>query len=1482
MGNLKKHCSLSGNVGLGRGGIGLSWLFVLLLAAWTPVTAQMSYFQPQVNAVTPRSVSHGPGSYSHDYDVTNTGNAAGTATITVRCKSAVTSCSSLWTSVSLNPFQSTRVTVNYTAPYGGTGAVWLKAVSQSDPSRWSEGKLDVQVNLSYLVADGSPINTTNQDAGLCEASCFTPIYSQGTVPYYTLNAARNITLVYHGDQAAPSSMAYANVSINTGRAVAYYWLEAKRTNGASVTFANGETRLKFVGITSGQIRLGGKIIADANSMVKNGMNPISMLVTSKFTDSTSEIQLIEPQLIAIDARASSVARGWTIAGLQRLYPQTDGNVLITEGDGSGTFFAVDPYCSTCYTNTGGDPSTLSRDGSNNYSRSYPDSTKAQFNSTGQLTALVDRFGNRTGFAYDGSGRLTEVQDPILTYGGSTPKAIVLTYGTYGLASVQNPSTAVAAKSGGRITYFTVASDSTLRVIKDPDGDSTRFGYANRLLQTVTDRRGGVSTYTLDANGRLQFIDSPQVQLWNGLVRPRIGYAGTQMAGVPTSATATTPWTPALTANLVDSVTDALGNKTAFTANRWGQPLQITEPLGRITTINRTGIYPTSVQSPEGAIDYSTFTNGILTSQQLEGEQQVNIRYGGWAQADSIGGTGWPSTRNSLGPGGRVDWSRLGPSDTLRITYTYNSRGQVATEMDSLGHTTIFHYDPVTGNLDSTLSPGSRFTKIAFDAYGRMTTQQSNNEPLRRVVYDSVDRVREVYDSVNATPTRYTYDQLYLTRVQDIKGQVFKFERNALGWITRKYDPADTLNRYDSYTYDSSGNVHSYTNRRGQQLSYTYDVLNRVTSKTGTNTTSDYYEYSSDGLKMVARNAISTDSIFFRKSGWVDSVVTRIGGRRFNRIYRPNNIQQLDSIRIATDAGVTFADRHYGWNRETGELDTVTVNNQTTRFVRNKDLLPRQTVWPAVTRTEQWTAIHRPGEQAFSVPAIDSAFYRAYSFDSRFLLRDNIQKEAGNFRTQQRGYDFLRRVHDQGNNLYAPSNCPWDANSGFVCSSLTFQSSYTFDAVGNRTDFGGSYATGNRIQSFKGYTFQHDLDGNVTQKYNTSTGETKTFEWSAEGLLTRVLINGVERVKYDYDAEGQLVRRWTDGVLDRHFLWDQNHLLAELDGSASQRVAEYAYLPGEDQPFAIMTGASTITLQRYQVLDEVGNVIGVTNGTGTGVDQRTSYDDWGVPSTTGSADNRLLFKGLLWEGTSAGLYYMRARWYDPELGRFLSEDPIGIAGGINQYAFAAGDPVNGSDPSGEKFKWKSLLGPVVALAAITIGGATGPIGAAAAFSGGFHALAAAAFGSAAAAGVESVFSREPFGRIFLRNFSAAGWILAAEATGAAIPGIGGHLVAVGQHARLQGFVESSKVMLWDRLAGALTLGPVTVFNGIGQVFPVRTYPAAIARVHEFGHTFQFIFGSAWAPKVPAWASNIGLGILGMTSAGHWWENMASSFGRPFVH
>jgi RHS repeat-associated protein len=112
---------------------------------------------------------------------------------------------------------------------------------------------------------------------------------------------------------------------------------------------------------------------------------------------------------------------------------------------------------------------------------------------------------------------------------------------------------------------------------------------------------------------------------------------------------------------------------------------------------------------------------------------------------------------------------------------------------------------------------------------------------------------------------------------------------------------------------------------------------------------------------------------------------------------------------------------------------------------------------------------------------------------------------------------------------------------------------------------------------------------------------------------------------------------------------------------------------------MITGSTTPTTIGYHQQDGLGNVIGVHNG--SSASQHILYTTWGTPTFQSSTTNRLAWKGLLYEGDGVNLYYMRARWYDPETGRFISEDPIGLAGGINQYAFAGNDPVNGWDPSG---------------------------------------------------------------------------------------------------------------------------------------------------------------------------------------------------------
>jgi RHS repeat-associated protein len=1363
----------------------------------------------------------------------------------------------------------------FTTNTGGPGRIQLK-VYKAGMTPMDTGWYNVTVTPTDLVTDLTANNNANQDAGLCAASCFTPIYSQGTVPYYSLGAPRNVTLVYHGDRAVPVGLLYTNASISTSRTVSEYWLEATRSNGTHIKFANGDTVIRFAGTNAGQVRLGGRFNPDSNGMAGTATSALGILVTAKFTDGTTQRQRFSPQVMVVDERKSPIARGWMIAGLQRLYAQSGGDVVITDGTGSAAYFAS---CGTgCYTSPTGDFSKLTPSGSG-YVRAYPDSTKANFNASGQLTDLIDSFGNTTSFEYV-SGRLTKIYDPFRTYNaGANRSYIALSYGTYGLSQIQEPG-ADGSPTGGRITAITVASDSTLRVFKDPDGDSTRFAYDGAYrLSTSINRNGDSTSYAYDStSGKLAWVDLPRVTLYNGTLRPRVQYSAWQPLGIPIGSTGTTAATPVLTSNVQGSSTDPLGNVTSFRPNQWGQPLSTTDPMNRVTTITRNGgILPSSILYPEGGTDNFTFAGALLTSQTLAGQTTTNFHYGAYAAVDSASGTGWASTRMSIGPGGRVDWMRIGPDDSLKTYRFYDTRGRVVRDSDQVGHVTSYHYDAKFGNLDSVTALGSRYAKVLFDGYGRDSAQQSNDEPQRRMVYDAMNRVVQAYDGVNASPTTFTYDKLFLTRVQDAKGQVYRFKKNALGWTERRYDPADTLARYDSATYDAGGQLHSWTNRRGQQINYTYDALGRLTSKSGTNTSTDSLSYSTDGKITVMWNSVERDSVLRDSTGWVKSVITHVSGQRFQIDYKPNSIQQIDSV-LVSGGGITFAARHYGWNRGLGTLDTISVNGAVTTVVRQKDLmLPKQTIWPSLTRTEDWTAIHRPSQSTFNVASVDSVLSRRYSYNSRFGMEDYITQQGSNWHTRQRTYDGLRRLGDFGDDIYTPSSCALDAASGYVCP-ISTQTTLSFDAVGNRTDAtDAAYTTGNRMTAFNGYTYAYDLDGNDTNKVNVATSDRKSYEWSADGLLNRVLVNGVEKVRFEYNVGGQLVRRYTNGTLDRTYLWDGGQLLAELNASANQRISEYAYSPGADLPFALVTGATSISAVRYHLIDEVGNVIGVMNG--STVDEEISYDEWGNASSTGNTDNRLLFKGLLWE-PDAGLYYMRARWYDPQVGRFISEDPIGLEGGINPYVFAGDEPVDLSDPSGQCLCWKSFgrslkrfLAPTIALASLTVLGAAGaPLTLGPAWGGAIEALGGAAIGSAAAAEVEHIATGVPFGKAFQRNFNTASWLLTAEAGAAVVAG--GGIASIGSYTGMSGYVRSVRPFSSSYDWMAITLGPTTLFGGGTENDVVRH---TLAFMHEFGHTVQFIGLSALGHGARRWDPYLALGFLGILTPVPW-EYLADWLGK----
>jgi RHS repeat-associated protein len=249
----------------------------------------------------------------------------------------------------------------------------------------------------------------------------------------------------------------------------------------------------------------------------------------------------------------------------------------------------------------------------------------------------------------------------------------------------------------------------------------------------------------------------------------------------------------------------------------------------------------------------------------------------------------------------------------------------------------------------------------------------------------------------------------------------------------------------------------------------------------------------------------------------------------------------------------------------------------------------------------------------------------------------------------------------------------------------------YDLNGNRNMTGWSTGGNNRLTGDGTFTYVYDNEGNLLSKTRLSDSQLWTFTWDYRNRLTQAVVKTsggvtVANDLFTYDIEDRRIGKSTNGTQTWTFYNGQNPY-ADFNGAGSLTY-RYLYGKGLDQLFARYDG----TASKWYLTDNIGSIRLFVTTAGTILDQ-LSYDGYGnILTETNSANgDRFKYTARDWD-SEIGLQYNRARYYNPQAGRWISMDPVGFAAGDSDlYRYAGNNPIRNADPSGLTVKCKSFSG-----------------------------------------------------------------------------------------------------------------------------------------------------------------------------------------------
>jgi RHS repeat-associated protein/uncharacterized repeat protein (TIGR01451 family) len=884
-----------------------------------------------------------------------------------------------------------------------------------------------------------------------------------------------------------------------------------------------------------------------------------------------------------------------------------------------------------------------------------------------LLTQTDPLGRITTYTYDANGYRTSVKNPLgntytktyAGFGGVLSAADPLG-NTIAIAYDDNGNPTQVSDSLGQVNASTFDAEGKLLSLTDANGNTTQFDYDTLgNLVTRTYPFGGATRFTYDALNRVTSEIGPRGET-TSYTYDALGHVLTRK--------------------------DANGNTTRFTYDASGNKSSATDPLGRTTSYAYDPLDRVSkITYPDGTTRQYTydFRGNKLTDTDQSGRltQYVYDKAGQLTSVTSAAGTLDAGTvKYTYDAAGR----RTSVTDELNnaTTYGYDNAGRLTSVKDALNHVTSYAYD-ADGRKTSMTDANNRVTTYAYDARSRLikitypdlTTTRYTVDGAGNILTttDQAGRVTtETYDNFNRPVSiadaagnvmQFGYDaDSNVTRLTDAAGRVTSFQYDNLGHRTGRVLP---LGMAETSAYDAAGNLAARTDFNGKTASYQYDPLNRLLSRIpdaslGQPTVS--FTYTPTGKRASMSDASGTTFYTYDNRDRLLTKATPEG----TLTYRYDAAGNVKSIASSNAANASAAYAYDALNRVSSVTDNLllaqgspAVSTFTYDAVGN---LSSYTYPNGVLTTATRDPLNRL-TQIGSTKGVGLANF-SYTLDAN---GNRLSAAELGGRSVNYGYDNIYRLTSE-----AVSGDP-AGNNGLT--------TYLYDAAGNRIQ------TSSALAALASGSFSYDANDRLTSDTYDANGNTLLSGGisNAYDFENRLVRHGAASIVYDGD--GNRVMETVNGLTTQYLVDDLNptgypQVMNEVLGGRLSRAYVYGPARVSETQFQGVSGVPS-----FYGYDAHGNVRFLTNAAGAVTDTYT-FDAFGVRlSGTGSTPNDFLYSGEQ-SDSFLGFYNLRARYYNPSTGRFLTADPLGsrdlnFSGPFTQhlYVYANNNPVNRIDPAG---------------------------------------------------------------------------------------------------------------------------------------------------------------------------------------------------------